>query len=279
MLLRVLTLNVQNDEGDRRRQDILRRELRHAEPDLVAFQELVVKPGWNQLEHLLEGTGLQGTHQSQVMAYDPPYLDRYGGSAIATRWPHRVVEVLDQRSADAPDVPWCTLAADVTVPGLGDLLFIATTMSWRLGAEGARERQVLALSDLDARHRGALPTIIAGDFNAAPESASIRYLTGNQSLNGRSTYYHDTWAIAGSGPGYTWTEDNEAAREEIAALVGQPGHRRRIDYVFVGSREFHPRARCRVVSARLAFDRPSDGIWPSDHFGVIAEIEVTADPD
>jgi len=33
------------------------------------------------------------------------------------------------------------------------------------------------LADLDARHRGPLPTIIAGDFNATPEAASIRYLS------------------------------------------------------------------------------------------------------
>jgi len=31
-----------------------------------------------------------------------------------------------------------------------------------------------------------LPTIIAGDFNATPDAASIRYLAGRQSLGGRS---------------------------------------------------------------------------------------------
>jgi hypothetical protein len=37
---RILTLNVQNDEGDPRRQELLNRELRRLEPDLVALQEV-----------------------------------------------------------------------------------------------------------------------------------------------------------------------------------------------------------------------------------------------
>jgi endonuclease/exonuclease/phosphatase family metal-dependent hydrolase len=276
MLLRILTMNVQNDEGDARRQKVLNAGLRRIAPDLVAFQEVGFGPGRSQLDGLLEGTGLHGTHQAGVLAYDMPFADRYGGAAVATRWPHRIVEVLDQRRADAPDVPWCTLAASAAVPGLGEVLFIGTTFSWRLNAESARERQAVALTDLDARHRGALPTILAGDFNAGPEAASIRYLSGLQSLGGRSVHYHDAWAVAGDGPGHTWTDQNEGARDEIAALVGQPGHRRRIDYVFVGSRDAHPGVSCRIESARLAFDQPTDGVWPSDHFGVLVELEMTA---
>jgi hypothetical protein len=42
--------------------------------------------------------------------------------------------------------------------------------------------------------------------------------------------------------------------------VGQPGHRRRLDYVFVGSRDAHPETSCRIESARLAFDQPTDGV-------------------
>jgi endonuclease/exonuclease/phosphatase family metal-dependent hydrolase len=274
MRLRVLTVNVQNDEGDPRRLAVLNRELRRIDPDVVSFQEVAFTPDRNQLDDLLHGTGLHGSHQAQVMAYNPPFMDRYGGTALATRWPHRIVEVLDQRLADAPDVPWCTLACLTTVPGAGELLFIATTASWRLDAEAARERQAIALTDLDARHRVELPTVIAGDLNAGPDAASIRYLTGRQSLYGRSVHYHDAWAVAGSGPGHTWTTDNEGGRDEIEALVGQPNHRRRLDYVLVGSRQAHPRTSGRIVSGRLALDQPVDEVWASDHFGVVVELDL-----
>jgi endonuclease/exonuclease/phosphatase family metal-dependent hydrolase len=126
----------------------------------------------------------------------------------------------------------------------------------------------------DHQPRPALPTLIAGDFNAAPDAASIRYLTGLQSLQGRGVHYHDAWAAAGDGPGYTWTVDNPAARAELDSLAGQPGHRRRLDYAFVGSPDAHPEARSRIRGARLAFERPLDGVWVSDHFGVCVELEV-----
>jgi endonuclease/exonuclease/phosphatase family metal-dependent hydrolase len=220
MRLRILTLNVWNEEGEvGRRLDLINRELRQLAPDIVALQEVVYTSERNQLDQLLDGTGLSGVHQVQVMAAAPSGIDRYGGSAIATRWPHRVVEALDLRLADALDVPWSTLAVAVSVPGEGELLFIGTTASWRLEAESARERQVVALTDLDARHRGSLPTIIAGDFNASPDAASIQYLTGLQSLGGRSVHYHDAWSVVGVGPGHTWTVDNPNASSVIDQIV------------------------------------------------------------
>jgi endonuclease/exonuclease/phosphatase family metal-dependent hydrolase len=276
MQLRILTINVQNDEGNPRRLALINSELRRIDPDVVAFQEVLYTTERRQLDELLVGTNLHGTHQAQAMGYTPPFAD-HGGSAVATRWPHRVLEVLDLRLLDATDVPWCSLAVSIPLPGEGDVLFIAATASWRLEAESARERQAVALTDLDTRHRAALPTIIAGDFNAAPDAASIRYLTGLQSVGGRSVHYNDAWAIAGQGPGHTWTADNPNAATVIDQIVRQPNHRRRIDYVFTGSWHAHPNAHCQVRTARLAFDQPADGVWASDHFGVLVDVEIGND--
>jgi endonuclease/exonuclease/phosphatase family metal-dependent hydrolase len=277
MRLRVVAINTWNTAGDPRRLDLINSELRRLAPDLVAFEEVIQTSERRQLEELLVGTGLHGTHQVEVMVSTPPWTDRYGGSAVATRWPHRVAEVLDLRLPDAQDVPWATLAVSVPIPDEGELLFVSASSSWRLEAESARERQVVALTDLDARHRGVLPTIIAGDFNATPDAASIRYLAGLQSINGRSVHYHDAWGVAGEGPGYTWNIDNPNARSEMEAIVRQPHHRRRIDYVFVGSWYAHPNARCHINTAALAFDQPVDGIWASDHFGVVVDLDVGID--
>jgi endonuclease/exonuclease/phosphatase family metal-dependent hydrolase len=80
--------------------------------------------------------------------------------------------------------------------------------------------------------------------------------------------------VAGDGPGYTWSVENPAAAAEVDRLIGQPGHRRRIDYVFVGSTHAHPRARARIVAAGLVGDRPVDGVWLSDHTGVLVDLDV-----
>jgi endonuclease/exonuclease/phosphatase family metal-dependent hydrolase len=249
--LRVLTLNVENIEGDERRTKAINQEVRRLAPDLVAFQEVIRGPDRNQLCELVAGTELHGTHQADAMSYTPPYADRYGGTAVATRWPHTALEVLDMRVGGAADVPWCTVAVTVPIPGEGDVLFIGTT---------------------------TLPTIIAGDFNAGPDAASIRYLKGLQSLGGRSVHYHDAWEIAGDGPGYTWSTENPNTREVVNAVVRQPEHRRRIDYVFIGSWHSHSKAYCQVRSAAVAFDQPIDGVWASDHYGVVVDVDIGVDP-
>jgi endonuclease/exonuclease/phosphatase family metal-dependent hydrolase len=274
MRLRVLTINVQNDDGDHRRTSLLNQELRRLGPDLVALQEVCYPEQRDQLAQLIAGTGLHATHQADVLDYLPPDANRYGGTAVATRWPHRVLEVLDHRPAGAADVHWWTLAVSVRVPDLGEQLFIVPTTPWRLDSEAARERQAIEVTGLDVRHRTKLPTIIAGDFNATPQASSIRYLSGLQSLNGRSVHYHDEWAVAGDGPGYTWSVDNPVAATQIDRVVGQPAHRRRIDYVFAGSAHAHPQARARIIAARLVGDGPVDGVWLSDHAGVLVDLDV-----
>jgi hypothetical protein len=135
------------------------------------LQEVTHPSTQPRLDQLLEGTNLQRTHQCDVLAAKLPGEDRYGGNAIATRWPHRIVEVLDRRLADAADVPWATLAAVVSIPGKGEILFSDTTTSWRLEAEAARERQAVAL-DLDARHRQALRTIMPAISTPLPGRAA-----------------------------------------------------------------------------------------------------------
>jgi hypothetical protein len=68
--------------------------------------------------------------------------------------------------------------------------------------------------------------------------------------------------------------DNPLAAVEIEHLIGQPGHRRRIDYVLVGSVHAHPDGRARIVSAEIVLDKPVDGVWLSDHSGVLVELDL-----
>jgi len=110
------------------------------------YKRSFMLPAGTSLRKLLNDSKLYRIHQADAKAVQPAGADRYGGSAVATRWPHRVVEVLDLRMSDVKDVPWRTLAVVVPLPGEGDLLFVGTTLSWRLSAEAARERQVAALT-------------------------------------------------------------------------------------------------------------------------------------
>ena len=78
----------------------------------------------------------------------------------------------------------------------------------------------------------------------------------------------DAWRYAAPDDrGITWSRGNPHA-----AVTGEPDAR--IDYVLVGT----PRAggAALVESARVVGDRPRDGIWPSDHAAVVADLQLGA---
>ncbi|WP_158293957.1 hypothetical protein [Kribbella sp. VKM Ac-2568] len=57
--------------------------------------------------------------------------------------------------------------------------------------------------------------------------------------------------------------NNPVAALEIDRLLGDPTHRRRVDHILT---------RAPVLSVQLVGDRPVDGVWLSDHYGVLAEL-------
>lgn len=240
--MRVMTRNVRHDAGDPRRTGLLNREIRAVRPDLLALQE-VRHP--EQLARLLARSRLRHvTHQTDVLRVQPPEADRFGGTAIATREPHRVVDVVERR---IDGFHYWTLAVVVA-----DLLFVTLTTPWEQEAARARELQA---QEVLLRYGGMLPLVVAGDLNARPDEAGVRHL---------AAHLQDTWAVAGDGPGLTWSAPNPLAEEEITRLAGEPG---RVDYVFAAQG-------LRVTSVRLVGDRPVGGVWLSDHAGVVADLAV-----
>jgi hypothetical protein len=78
-------------------------------------------------------------------------------------------------------------------------------------------------------------------------------------------YLQDAWRLAGDGGrGLTWANVNPHA-----ALDGEPD--RRLDYVFSGFRG--PGGAGRPVDCRVVADEPVEGVWPSDHFGLLAVLQ------
>ena len=123
---------------------------------------------------------------------------------------------------------------------------------------------------LERRPESGFPPILVGDFNAEPESSEIRYVTGYQPLEGRSIAMLDAWHMAGDGgPGFTWSNRNPYA----AAVLESD---RRIDYIFTGWPVRNGVGR--ISSCRVVCDEEKGGVWPSDHFGVLAELCTEAIP-
>ncbi|MEW6272924.1 MAG: endonuclease/exonuclease/phosphatase family protein [Thermodesulfobacteriota bacterium] len=273
-LLRVLTLNCWNvSEPYAERMELIRDGIRALDPDLVGLQEIVVRrEGLDMGAEILGGLGYQTAFGAAFRWSDaasnlPHDADGDGfGNLVAARWPiersavHPLpgVESGERRSV---------LAALVATPH-GRLAFLTTHFNWKFHHGHVRERQAIELAAITRRwaREATLPPIVTGDLNAEPDSAEIRYLCGLQSLGGGSTYLQDAWRVGGGvGRGYTW--DN---RNPYAGMVFEPS--RRIDYVLVGLPDAAGRGT--VMSARVVLDEPRGDVFPSDHFGVLAEIRV-----
>jgi endonuclease/exonuclease/phosphatase family metal-dependent hydrolase len=115
----------------------------------------------------------------------------------------------------------------------------------------------------ETREQRAYPPVLCGDFNADPDTDEIRALTGRRATFERRQAFIDSWETAGEGPGHTWTVENP-----YAALDLEPS--RRIDYVFVGFPKQGGAGH--AVAARTAGLEPVEGVVPSDHLAVVADL-------
>lgn len=267
--LRVLTFNVLAlaQASGAARHAIIERGLPLLRPDIVALQEVTRSADLDQAVELL-GPGFT--------IVDHPGSGADGvGACLASRWPIVSVHVLDLHVVPgAVGLPWAaTVVAEIAAPApLGRLVAVHHKPHWQLDREFVREQQAVAaarfIDDLMV-DRPMVPVVLLGDFDAGPETASIRFWTGRQSLSGTSVRYESAWETRHPGePGHTFTPRNPLVRGgEMPLETG-----RRIDHIMVRSGSHGPALE--VVDCRIVFDEPVNGVWPSDHFGVFAELRL-----
>jgi endonuclease/exonuclease/phosphatase family metal-dependent hydrolase len=259
---RVVTLNLWGIRGEwASRRRVIAEGLRELRPDLVAFVEAIVTDDYDQVLDLL-GPGYHVVHQA---AREPDGQ----GVSIASRWPIDAVHEVDlhvtPRTADFACV---TLVAEIAAPEpYRPLVFVDHVPSWQLQFEHERELQALTAARFVEELAGDRHVVFAGDFTADPHSAGVRFLTGRQSLDGTSVCYRDAWESVHPGePGETFTPRNPLVYDWDWPF-------RRLDYVLVRCGE-HGGPTLAVARCERIFDEPVDGVWASDHFGVVADLEV-----
>jgi endonuclease/exonuclease/phosphatase family metal-dependent hydrolase len=260
--VRVLTLNVWGTRGDwNARREVLRRGIHELDPDLIAFVEPIKTPDYDQVMDLV-GDEFHVAHQ---VAREPDGQ----GSSIASRWPIDAFHELNQDvSPRVGEGAATTLVAEIRVPDpIGRLLFANHVPSWQADFELERELQAVACAQFIERLRGdAGPhVILAGDLTADPDCASVRYLCGRQSLEGTSVNYRDAWASIHPG------ESGETSTPENPLVYDWDWPYRRLDYVLVRV-GLHGGPTLEIAACERVFDKPLQGVWPSDHFGLVADL-------
>jgi len=232
--VRVLCYNIHHGEGLDGRLDLERIAalIKAQAADLVALQE--VERGTQRTQRRdLPAELAQLTGLTVRFARTIPYQGGEYGTAVLSRFPirrvaHTPLKVIGQGEQRGVQQVW------VDVHGT-EILFLNTHLDHRRDP-AERERSVVEIRELVAA-AGPVPVIVAGDFNAVPDSRAIATMR---------EFLTDAWTVAGRGPGFT-------------IPVRQPN--RRIDYVWV-SPHFTP-VRMEVLSSEA-----------SDHLPIVAELAL-----
>ncbi len=259
------------------RLDLAKRQLGELAPDVIGMQE--VRPveggrgGRTTADEIADALGMHRVYEVAV-AWDAEGAGAAAtageeGLAILSRHPiaeHRVTRLPDARPKEARIL----LSARVEHPA-GSIWCHTTHLHFRLDDGAARERQVVAIDDAIRALRSDAPQLLCGDFNATPDHDEIRFLRGLTTLAHRRTHYQDAWIRCHpSEPGLTWSAENEQTRALRSLDID-----RRIDYAFVTTR--HKDGRGTVRDARVVLTERQKGVCASDHYGVLARVQVAPD--
>ena len=254
--LRVMSFNVLHgfpsfeNLGDRL--ELAAAEVLRQDADLVLLQEV---PWTRQVrdgaELLAKRTGFNYLYlRAQGNRWAILFED---GVAILSRFPLKEPAVVELKPREGFFVPRVALSAIAETPW-GDLSLFVTHVA---GSDDQINRgQIAALREFVA-FRTDGPGIVAGDFNAGPDTPQIESLT---------KIWIDTYrAVNPQEIGLTCCID------DLHAGPSEPLEER-IDYNFL-----LPGGGMHVVSAQLILDQPfpfaGNWLWASDHVGILVRLE------
>lgn len=273
--LRILTYNLLHDGPGsgffengthlKERLDITIQELRRLQPDVIALQEASdSRKHGNVPQRIADAFGYRIVFAPATeRIFGIKLLDRLiisalgfkEGPAILSRYPIVATEVYDLPRCRHRLDPRILLRAEIDTPH-------GTVQAFSAHTTKGDECQLLRIGELLREYRGKGQAILMGDLNTGEQSP---VLTGWQKEPG----FIDVFRVANPGVlgGTVWQNIH----------VEQSTPDRRVDFIFL----LDGNGKGPVVrSSRLAFDRPGRlpngaALWPSDHRGVVADIEWT----
>ena len=242
---------------------LVTRELGALAPDVVGLQEASITRGrGNVAARLAKALGLHWAHASATRRVSGVrWLDGlivWGmnfeeGPAILSRFPIVETDVVDLPRCRRFYDPRVLLHATVQTPrGRLDVFSTHT---------GHDACQVRRIAEIVRGRRGTLPAVVMGDFNAADTADWMLAL-------GREHGFLDAFRVAQPAePGATVWQRPGAPASTVT---------RRVDFIFVVP---NGAPAPRVRASRVVLDTPgrlADGstLWASDHYGVLADLEL-----
>lgn len=265
--MRILSWNLWWRYGPwERRREAIAATLEHVRPDLCGLQEVWGGSGGNMAAELAKRLGMRWAYAPAAKGRTEGNQELWIGNGILSRWPIAEYEQIDLPGGGLAEEARVALRARIDTPG-GALPFFTTHLTYGLGRSDLRVAQVRRLAEFVAEHSAGCPypPVVTGDLNAEPGSDELRLLGGLLTAPAvPGLVLLDAWRYADpSDPGFSWDHRNGYQAETVLPDS-------RIDYILAGP---HRHGHGRVRSVELAGTAPVDGVWPSDHFAVVADLQ------
>lgn len=253
-----------NEQELDRRLDMAAEELQALGADIIGLQEASTSAErGNIVERLATRLGFHYVYapasfrlfsSEWINAFTSWVMNFTEGPAIISRYPIVTWKAYDLPRCGRFTDPRVLLAAEIKVPG-GHLHVLSTHIS----GDPCHARKV---KELVLSYRNTLPVLLMGDFNATETSPAVRLLTKDTGLIDTFRFKNPTMAGA-----TVWQQVNNPL----------PMVSRRVDYLFLLPGTTLPG---HIRSSRVVLNSPRrlpDGrmLWPSDHYAVLTEIELS----
>lgn len=252
-------------QGLDQRLDMTVMELQKLNPDIIAIQEASTSRGrGSTAERLATQLGFHYVYapasfrlfpSERLNAFTSWVMNFSEGPAVISRFPITTWKAHDLPRCGRLTDPRVLLIATLHTPW-GPLQVASTHTSGNV----CQHRHI---ADLLRRERNGLPSLLMGDFNAAEYSPAMSMFTPEHGfVDVFRTVNPDT-------PGLTCYQHPLTPTRTVS---------RRIDYLFVMPGANY---RARMHTSQIFLDAPGqilDGqmLWPSDHYGVFAEVSIAA---
>ena len=272
--LRVITYNLLHDGPTsgffnngtylEERLDMVVREFKQLDADIIALQEASEsRRHGNVPDRIAQALGFHIVYAPATdRIFHVPFLDKAivgimgfkEGAAILSRYPIVASHVYDLPRCRSRFEPRILVKAEIESPWGPVRVFSTHTAR---GDECQMER----VGDIVRNDHDAGPSILMGDFNTVETSKVLTILRDEAG-------FVDAFRAGNpNDPGPTVWQRIEAP---------EPTASRRVDFIFLAPGEMSMAV---LRSSRIVLDRPgrlADGrtLWPSDHYGVFAELEI-----
>jgi endonuclease/exonuclease/phosphatase family metal-dependent hydrolase len=248
MILRIATLNLeQNHKCWQARRELIVQQLDELRPAMLALNEI----------HLPEQTG-RWLQRSAAERLNTRYAllqqskvgddSRTEAEGLLTRYPVTETASLDYRSHNC-----VAFAARFEIDGRLLDVYVTHLIAARV-EDAARQYQAEQLLEWMQTRRDADFSVVCGDFNAAPDQPSIRLMSvALRPSQTQPTAFTPLQETGGSPTHPEWERFDRC-----------------IDYLWVTES-------IAVRASGLCFNKPAPdnpALWPSDHVGVWADLEL-----